>query len=283
MSRRIKGGSSAVLILLIFITSLMLAAGCSRQQSSKVLNVSGSSTVLPVVTAAAEEYMKRNPGIKVGVQGGGSSAGVEAAITGASDIGTSSRDLKGEETTLGLVDTVIAIDAIAIIVNPGNEVSELSQKQVKSIFTGRITNWKEVGGADLPIVLVNRDEASGTREAFYKKVMNETAFSKNAVIQPGTGQVRSIVGSTKAAIGYISLGYVTKDVKLIRYERVMPSKTNVVNGTYELQRKLHFFTKGEPKGEALKFTEFILGDWVQGNIVSREFVPAPKTVKKKDR
>ena len=251
-------------------------AGCARQENGKVLNVSGSSTVLPVVTAAAEEYQKRNPGIKVGVQGGGSSAGIEAAITGASDIGTSSRDLKGEETTLGLADTVIAIDAIAIIVNPDNPVNGLSQKQVQAIFTGKLTNWKEVGGNDAEIVLVNRDEASGTREAFLKIAMNKVAFSKNAVIQPGTGQVRSIVGNTPGAIGYISLGYVTRDVKIVKYEKVVPSKTNVVNGKYKLQRKLHFFTKGKPEGEVLKFTEFVLADWVQSKIVSREFVPAPK-------
>lgn len=276
-----KGGLSAALILFISLIALISAAGCTREQNSKVLNVSGSSTVLPVVTAAAEEYQKRNPEIKVGVQGGGSSAGIEAAITGASDIGTSSRDLKGPETTVGLVDTVIAIDAIAIIVNPLNKVTHLSQKQAAAIFMGKITNWKDVGGKDMEIVLVNRDEASGTREAFYKKVLLEKPFSKNAVIQPGTGQVRSIVGSTESAVGYISLGYVTSDVKIVRYEGVVPSKANVVNGTYKLQRKLHFFTKGAPKGEALKFTQFILGDWVQSKIVSREFVPAPKITKKK--
>jgi phosphate transport system substrate-binding protein len=275
-----KGGLSAVLILLISISSMILIAGCSRQQNSKVLNVSGSSTVLPVVTAAAEEYQKRNPGIKVGVQGGGSSAGIEAAITGASDIGTSSRDLKDAELSAGLVDTIIAIDAIAIIVNPSNPVTKLSKQQAKDIYMGKITNWKEVGGKDMEIVLVNRDEASGTRDAFLSKVLDKQPFSKNAVIQPGTGQVRSIVGSTDAAIGYISLGYATKDVKLIRFEGVMPTKANVINGTYKLQRKLHFFTKGEPKGEALKFTNFILGDWVQGKVVSREFVPAPKILKK---
>ncbi len=229
-----------------------------------------------MVTAAGEEFQAEHQGIKVGVQGGGSSAGIEAAVTGASDIGTSSRDLTPEEAKLGLVDTVVAIDAIAIIVNPDNPVDHLTKTQVKDIFTGRVTNWRQVGGRDLEIVLINRDEASGTREAFLKKALDKTPFTKDAVIQPGTGQVRSIVGSTPAAIGYISLGYVTKDVKMIKYAGVTPSKANIINGKYQLQRKLHFLTKGKPKGEAKAFTEFVLSDKIQTGIVSHEFVRVAK-------
>lgn len=259
-------------MVLLTLFTLGPAAGCVRGEGD-VLNISGSSTVLPVVTAAAEAYQEINPGLKVGVQGGGSSAGIEAAITGASQIGTSSRDLKGNETEQGLYDTVIAIDAIAIIINPANKVSRLSKKQVKDIFTGKTTNWKEVGGQDLPIVLINRDEASGTREAFYRKALDESAFSKDAVVQPGSGQVRSIVGSTPAAIGYMSLGYVTKDVKVIEYDGAVPNKTTLKKGTYKLQRQLHFFTKGKPTGDAKAFTDFMLSDYVQSTIVSVEFMP----------
>lgn len=259
-------------MVLFILLALAPAAGCGRGDSTRVLNVSGSSTVLPMVTAAAEAYQAKYPGLKVGVQGGGSSAGIEAAITGASQIGTSSRDLKGDETKQGLYDTVIAIDAIAIIVNPSNKVSKLSKKQVKDIFTGKLTNWKEVGGADLPIVLINRDEASGTREAFLTKAMDKMPFSKDAVVQPGSGQVRSIVGSTPAAIGYMSLGYVTKDVKVIKYDGVVPTKTTLKKGEYKLQRELHFFTKGKPNGEAKKFTDYMLSDYVQSKIVSVEFI-----------
>lgn len=272
MSRYNRGSRTVAFCLLILLLTAP-AAGCVRNDSGTVLNVSGSSTVLPMVTAAAAVYEEKYPGLRVGVQGGGSSAGIEAAITGASQIGTSSRDLKGPETKAGLYDTVIAIDAIAIIVNPSNKVSALSKKQVKDIFMGKIVNWKEVGGADLPIVLINRDEASGTREAFGKKVLDEAAFSKDAVVQPGSGQVRSIVGSTPAAIGYMSLGYVTKDVKVIKYDGVIPSKATLKKGTYKLQRKLHFFTKGKPTGDAKKFTDYVLSDYVQHKIVSVEFIP----------
>jgi phosphate transport system substrate-binding protein len=275
-----KRGSRTAALLLFFLLALAPATGCARDDSARVLNVSGSSTVLPVVTAAAEAYQIKYPDLKVGVQGGGSSAGIEAAITGASQIGTSSRDLKGEETKQGLYDTVIAIDAIAIIVNPSNKVNKLSKRQVKDIFTGKITNWKQVGGRDLPIVLINRDEASGTREAFYKKALDETAFSKDAVVQPGSGQVRSIVGSTPAAIGYMSLGYVTEDVKVVKYAGVVPSKTTIKNGDYGLQRDLHFFTKGKPTGDIKKFTDYMLSDYVQKTFVSVEFMPVTAIGKK---
>lgn len=266
-------GSRTVAICLLVLLILAPAAGCAPDDDGKVLNISGSSTILPMITAAAEAYQKKYPGLKIGVQGGGSSAGIEAAITGASQIGTSSRDLKGIETKAGLHDTVIAIDAIAIVVNPSNKVHVLSKKQVKDIFTGKIVNWKEVGGADLPIVLINRDEASGTREAFGKKALDGAVFSKDAVVQPGSGQVRSIVGSTPAAIGYMSLGYVTEDVKVIKYDGILPSKAALKKGTYKLQRKLHFFTKGKPTGDAKRFTDFMLSDYVQNKIVSVEFIP----------
>lgn len=177
---------------------------------------------------------------------------------------------------MGLKDTVIAVDAIAIIVNPDNPVKRLDKPQVIGIFTGKITNWREVGGRDEPIVMVNRDEASGTREAFYKIALDKAAFSKDAVIQPGTGQVRSIVGSTPGAVGYISLGYVTDDVKTVEYDGVKPSKAAVLSGKYKLQRELHFFTKGEARGDARAFIDFMLDDWVQETIISREFVPVNK-------
>lgn len=263
----------AARIALVIAILFLCVGGCTRGQAKKTINVSGSSTVFAVAQAAAEEFNEENPDIKVVVQGGGSSAGIEAAITGASDIGTSSRDLKDEEKDEGLVDTVVAIDAVAIIVNPNNPVKGFSREQARGIFSGKITNWKEVGGRDAPIVLVNRDEASGTREAFKKQVMGNTAFNKEAVIQPGSGQVRSIVGSTPTAIGYMSLGYVTSEVKVVLYQGIKPSKATVKDGTYKLQRNLYFVTKGEPKGEVKQFLDYVLSPAVQKDIVNVEFVP----------
>lgn len=252
---------------------LMVFVGCGRREAARTLNVAGSTTVLPIVQAAAEEFEREHPDVKIAVQGGGSSGGIEAAITRTADIGTSSRELKGGEKDAGLVDHVIAIDAIAIIVNPTNRVSNLTRAQLRGIFTGRIQNWKQVGGADLPIVLVNRDEASGTREAFQKKVLGDESFFKRAVIQPGSGQVRSIVENTPAAIGYMSLGYVTKQVKVVKYDGVLPTKATIMGGQYGLQRKLHLFSKGKAKGKVKDFIDFILSPRIQREIVGVEFIP----------
>lgn len=255
----------------IFIFTFYIS-GCGRAKKEDVI-VAGSTTVLPIVQAASEEYKKEEPAVNVVVQGGGSSAGIEAVSTGTADIGTSSRELKGSEGKRGLVGHVVAVDAIAVIINPSNKVDNLMQTQLKGIFSGKITSWKEVGGADIPIILINRDEASGTREAFRKKVMGASDFTKEAVIQPGSGQVRSIVASTPGAIGYISFGYVTSQVKVVKYDGVRLTKEAVKAGKYALQRKLHLFTKGKPSGATKAFIDFILSSRIQKEIVGVEFIP----------
>lgn len=263
-------GQRLLFLVLLLITA---GAGCTRTPGAGVVSVSGSTTLFAVTQAAAEEFNRTQEGAKATVQGGGSSAGIEGVIAGSTDVGMSSRDLKGDELKAGLADTVVAIDAIAIIVNPTNPITGLTHSQVRGIFSGKITNWKQVGGRDLPIVLINRDEASGTREAFKKKVMNDVPFAKDAVVQQGSGQVRSIVGSTAAAVGYISLGYVTKEVKTLAFDGVKPSAGTVKSGDYGLSRRLHFFTKGRPAGNAKRFIDFFLSPAVQREIVSIEFVP----------
>ncbi len=160
----------------------------------------------------------------------GSSAGIEAVSAGTSDIGTASRDLKEEEQGLGLVDTPIAFDGIAVIVNPDNPVDALTTDQLRQVFSGEVKNWSELGGEDRPINLVNRDEASGTREAFKKIVMGEDArFDRSAVVLPGTGQVRDVVARSRGAIGYISVGFVEPRftdtrVKALNVDGVVPSE-----------------------------------------------------------
>ena len=208
------------------------------------------------------------------MSGVGSSAGIENVSTGTSDIGTSSRDLKDGEDALGLVDTPIAYDAIAVIVHPNNPVNGLTKAQVKRIFQGTITNWREVGGPDLPIGLVNRDEASGTREAFSKIVLDKERFDPTAVILPGTGQVRSVVAQEQSAIGYISLGFVTDDVKALKIDGVTADEATVVSGAYPVQRVLHFFTKGDPTGLVKRYIDYILSADVQEGVVrDAGFIP----------
>ena len=215
-----------------------------------------------------------NPGISVLVSGMGSSAGIENVSSGSSDIGTSSRELKEAELELGLTDTPVAWDAIAVIVHPDNPVRELTTIEVRSIFAGVITNWSEVGGPDLPIGLVNRDEASGTREAFSKIVMDDARFDRGAVVLPGTGQVRAVVSEVKGAIGYISLGFVTDEVRAVSIDGVAPSEAAVVAGDYPVQRVLHFFTRGEVTQATSDYIAYVLSPAVQDAVVrDAGFIP----------
>lgn len=261
--------------------ALLMASGCTGGgTSSSEVVVTGSTTLLPIAEISAEGFEKVNPDIRVLVSGVGSSAGIEAAAQGTAQIGTSSRDLKEEEESLGLVDTPVAFDGIAVIVNPDNPVDGLSMDQLRDIFAGKITNWSEVGGADMRIDLVNRDEASGTREAFKKIVMGEDAsFDLRAAVLPGTGQVRDVVSRTKGAVGYISVGFVesraaTRDVKSLTVDGVKATAESVADETYPIRRTLHFFTKGEPTGLAKRYVDYVLSDDVQKGAVSDAgFIP----------
>lgn len=255
----------ACVALFVFVSALL---GCSGERSSDTeLIVTGSTTILPIAEIAGEMFHELNPDQKVLVSGLGSSAGIETVAAGSSDIGTSSRDLKPAEEDLGLFDTPIAYDAIAVIVNPENPIDELTTDQVRTIFAGEVQNWSEIGGNDKDIGLVNRDEASGTREAFHKIVMGDTPFDRTAAVLPGTGQVRSVVANARGAIGYISLGFVNDEVKVVAVDGVVPTAETVVSGEYPVQRLLHFFTIGPPQGLAADYIEFVLSEAVQQTIV----------------
>jgi phosphate transport system substrate-binding protein len=244
-------------------------AGCisSANRAKTQLSVTGSTTILPIAEVAADEFMVAHPGTRVLVSGVGSSAGIESVSNGTCDIGTSSRELAPTELSLGLVDTKIARDAIAVIVNPSNPVTSLTTSQVADIFTGKTTNWDEVGGPDLAIGLVNRDEASGTRDAFSKLVLKGADFDPTAAVLPGTGQVRSVVAQAPSAVGYISLGFVDKTVKALIIDGVTPSEQTVKNGDYPISRVLHFFTKGQPTGLAKSYIGFVLSAKFQDDVV----------------
>lgn len=258
-----------VAILAATCAIALSVSGCGRSGSGSQsrLTVTGSTTVLPIAEVAAEDFQAANPGRRVLVAGVGSSAGIESVVNGTSDIGTSSRDLKPEEKSLGLVDWPIARDAIAVIVNPSNPVKALTKDQVARIFEGSITNWREVGGPDLAIGLVNRDEASGTREAFSKIVMVDRDFDPAAAVLPGTGQVRAVVAQAKGAVGYISLGFSNRSVKALAIDGIVPTEKTVAAGTYPVSRLLHFFTKGQPTGLSKAYIDFVLSSKIQESVV----------------
>lgn len=261
-------GITGLLITVLLVPSLLLG-GCARNgaASTTQLRVQGSTTIQPIAEMAKEMYEQKHPGVSVLVAGVGSSAGIEAVAAGSCEVGTSSRDLKPEEVSLGLVAQPIAHDAIAVIVNPSNPVTGLTKAQVAAIFEGKVTNWREVGGPDLEIGLVNRDEASGTREAFSKIVLDKQPFDPTAAVLPGTGQVRFVVAQSESAIGYISVGFVDQSVKALAIEGVLPTETNITNKTYPVSRLLYMLTKGPAKGLAKDFIDFVLSPAVQDSVV----------------
>jgi phosphate transport system substrate-binding protein len=253
---------------------LVPLTGCYGTDGREEVIVSGSTTLLPIAEVSGEMFAEQHEGVSVLVSGMGSSAGIESVSNGSSDIGTSSRELKEAEEAIGLADNPVAYDAIAVIVHPDNPVRELSTIDVRAIFSGVITNWSQVGGPDLDIGLVNRDEASGTREAFSKIVMDDAQFDRGAVVLPGTGQVRAVVSEVPGAIGYISLGFVTDEVRAVAIDGVEPSEEAVVAGTYPVQRVLHFFTKGEVAEWTAEYIRFVLSPTVQETVVrDAGFIP----------
>lgn len=274
---RMSARLAYTLIAVVLLSTLFLS-GCSNQKDSlDTVVINGSTTILPIAEEAAEQFTKKNPGTHILVSGMGSSAGIESASAGTAQIGTSSRDLKDSEAKLGLTGIPIANDGIAPIVNKANSVSELTTDELRDIFSGKITNWKEVGGPDLRIELVNRDEASGTREAFAKIVMGKQKFDRGAVVLPGTGQVREVVGRTKGAIGYISVGFVNNEVKALTVDGVAPTRENVAIGFYPISRSLYFFVKGTPSPLTQQYIDFVLSPAIQEGPVHDAGFVAVKT------
>ncbi len=282
MLKVIRSGSIAALLLTVVLSLAVVAAGCGSDADSTgstgseltgELTLSGSTTVLPLAQEAADRFMESYPDVTVTVQGGGSSVGISNVAEGVVDIGNASRDLKDEEKNLGLMDHEIALDVIVVIVHPDVPLDNLSKQQVYDIFTGKVTNWKDVGGPDQAINVVVRDEASGTREMFDEKALNKEASMAGAIECNSNGIVRQTVSSTPFSIGYISLGYLDSSVKALKYDGIEGSKETAIDKTYPLSRYLHMFTTGEATGLAEAFIEFVLSDTFQDEVVSEEYIP----------
>jgi phosphate transport system substrate-binding protein len=226
------------------------------------LTVAGSTTVLPINQECARLLMEANPDLRISVSGGGSGHGVKAVGAGEIDIGAASRDVKTAEMErypdLKLV--TIGKDSVAIVVHPSTTVSGLTMEQASKIFSGEITNWEDVGGADAAIRVITREEGSGTRETFEKYVM--TPFDKEvagkASVKGSNGEVRATVSSDANSIGYVSLGYVDSSLKAVTIDGVEPTVENVHSGAYSISRNLYLITKGEPSALEQAFVDFVL-------------------------
>jgi phosphate transport system substrate-binding protein len=251
--------------IVFILTLLAFAMGCQKQKAG--ITVAGSTSVEPFAEFLAEEYMMRHPQAHIYVQGGGSTAGVQAVRSGVAQIGMSSRELTAKEQDIYSI--MIARDAIAIIVHPKNPVKDLSLGRAREVFAGRVRNWRDLGGEDRRIILVTREEGSGTREAFQKMVMGKDAIALEALVQDSNGAIRQVVSGDAHAIGYISLGLVNEKVRALSISGVEPSADNVINETYALVRPFLFLFNGQPTGEVKSFLEFVMSPESQ-RLLSKE-------------
>lgn len=261
-----------IIVAIIIIVGAVLVLGGGSQ--STTIDVVGSTSVQPVAEKLAQEYTKSHPNVKINVQGGGSSVGITSAQQGTADIGTSSKDLSDDEKK-GLTQYLIGKDGIVIAVNSKNSVSDLTTEQVKGIFSGNITNWKEVGGSDAEINVITREDGSGTRKAFEEIIMGKnTTILKTAIVQSSTEAVKQSVKQDPNAVGFISLANLDDSVKALKIGGIAPSESTVADGTYKVQRPFLFLVKGEAKGQVKEFIDWVLGPEGQAIVKAEKVVPA---------
>jgi phosphate transport system substrate-binding protein len=223
------------------------------------IDIAGGTAHIPVMNDAAAAIMKANPKIRITVAGGGSGVGVQKVGEGLVDIGNTGRALTPQEVEkYGLKTFPFAIDGVAVAVHPANPVANLSPQQVQEIFAGKIANWKDVGGNDAPINLFTRDEASGTREVFWEKLLKKGAVAEKANVVASNGAMKVALAQDPNAIGYLGIGHVDASVKAVNLDGVEPTQENAKNGKYPVIRQLYMNTKGEPQPLVKAFIELIL-------------------------
>lgn len=244
--------------------------------------IKGSDTVLPLSQKEAEAYGKK--GGKVSVTGGGSGVGIAALMDGSTDIAQSSRKIKFTEKTKmseagkQVREVIVAYDAIAVVVNPNNKVSQLSRAQLEGIFTGKIKNWKEVGGEDMKIIVYSRETSSGTYEFFKESVLKNKNYSSSVLSMPATGAIIQSVKQTKDAIGYVGLAYLNKEVKALKISYngktfVEPSVANAKNKTYPVVRPLYYYYELKKEKQVKPYIDFVLSSEGQNIVQNVGYIP----------
>lgn len=269
-------------ILIAIAVMAFLPQVFSQNVSCKI---KGSDTVLPLTQKEAEVYMKKYPGSSIMVTGGGSGVGLAALQNGTTDIAQSSRKMKLDEKMKmqdagkSFKEVIVANDALAVIVHPSNPLSQLTREQIESIFTGKVTNWKEVGGEDLKIVAYSRETSSGTYEFFKEHVMNKKNFAPTVMLMPATGAIVQSVSQTKGAIGYVGLAYLESDIKALKvsYDQgktyVAPSVEAAVDKSYPISRPLYYYYLTGSENAVKPFMDFILSAEGQKIVKEVGYVP----------
>ena len=267
----------------LFLGSLLLVTGVAvgADKTEKTITVDGSTTVGPLAKAFAKYFMSNHPGINVNVSESGSGIGAKNFYNGQCEVAAMSRFMKEKEFKAAVakgimpVAHVIAVDGVAVIVHPSNRVNKLTMAQVKAIYEGKIKNWSELGGPSMPIVKIGRETTSGTYEVFEKLVMNKARVAGDAETVASNGAMKNRVQTTKAAIGYVGLGFVDRMVKPLKINGILPNRQTVSSGIYPIARPLFLFTNGYPKlGTPLHtFITIYLTEKGQEIVEDKKFVP----------
>lgn len=286
---------SVFMCFLSLLFPCLLLVPSSPAADGKTLQIKGSDTMVNLGQAWAEEYMNQHPETSISVTGGGSGTGIAALINRTTNIAQSSRDMKPEEkeevlkaTGKEVKEFKVGLDALAVIVNPANAVSELSLEQLSDIFTGKISNWKEAGGADEPFLILSRERNSGTHLYFLEHVLRKgnakgpEEFATAALMMPSSQAIVQEVARSRSAIGYVGLGYVTKGLKSVAVKKdsgspaVLPGVKAAQDKSYPISRYLYIYTAGEPEGDLKSFVDFAMSPDGQKIVGDMDFVPLLK-------
>ncbi len=261
----------------------LFGAAAVHAAAKTELSINGSTTVLPIMQKIIEPFMAANPTVEVSLSGGGSGNGIKALIDGQTMLAMSSRDMKDSEIKEAASKNVqakriaVAVDAIVPVVHPENPVKDLSIEQLRGLYSGAITNWKEVGGKDAKVVVVSRDTSSGTYESWNEMVMNKEKVMPAALMQASSGAVVQTVSKNKQAIGYVGLGYLNKSTKALTIKGLKATSESALSRAWPLSRELYVFTNGEPKGSLKDFMDYVMHPAKgQKAVLEAGFVPVTK-------
>ncbi len=273
-------------VISIFLLTLGMLTGLSFVSvavAAEEVVIAGSTTVLPVMQKAGESFMSVNPDISLAISGSGSGNGIKALNEGLCQVAMSSRDIKSTEVEQGKargvnpVRTAVAVDALVPVVHPENQVKALSSAQLRDIYMGKITNWKELGGKDEKIVVISRDTSSGTYETWEEMIMKKEKVAASALMQTSNGAVAQAVSKNKRAIGYIGFGYLNPSLKKVDVDGVEATPATALAKQWPIARELYIFTNGEPAGAVKKLVTYLLDPQKgQKAVLEAGFIPLQK-------